>query len=106
MKDYLTFEDKYKKLEPTLTSFIPIINRVHGSRHPEFHDVSIVYEKIKSKLEDSKQATIDFDYEFAQLKSLTNDYRIPNDVCETYTAVYKMLALLNKTYDQYKGRYK
>ncbi|MGI6499248.1 MAG: hypothetical protein ACOX0U_10745 [Oscillospiraceae bacterium] len=36
--------------------------------------------------------------EFARLREVTNDYTVPDDVCESYEAVYNMLAELDKAY--------
>jgi regulator of cell morphogenesis and NO signaling len=36
--------------------------------------------------------------EFARLREITDDYTVPGDVCETYEAVYGMLADLDKAY--------
>ena len=42
----------------------------------------------------NRQAGID--EEFSQLREITDNYTVPNDACETYEAVYNMLAELMK----------
>jgi len=36
--------------------------------------------------------------EFAHLRTITEGYRIPQDVCESYEAVYSMLSKLDEAY--------
>jgi regulator of cell morphogenesis and NO signaling len=36
--------------------------------------------------------------EFAELRKITSNYTVPEDVCESYEAVYDMLAELDKAY--------
>jgi regulator of cell morphogenesis and NO signaling len=36
--------------------------------------------------------------EFQQLRDVTDNYTVPDDVCESYAAVYKMLAALDEAY--------
>lgn len=103
MSEQLTFQETYKKYASTLTKYVPIVDRVHGPHHPEFHDVVTVFDTIKSKVTSSKGKVVILDNEFAQLKSITNDYEVPEDVCETYAAVYQMLEIINQSYDQQAG---
>ena len=40
--------------------------------------------------------------EFVKLREITDNYTVPGDVCESYEAVYNMLAELDKAYEAYK----
>ena len=37
-----------------------------------------------------------------KLREITDNYTVPGDVCESYEAVYNMLAELDKAYEAYK----
>lgn len=87
-------EVKAKNLD-TLKQFVPIVKKVHGGNHQEFHDVVIEFNKIVSKLDNNNYQLKD---EFKQLKLITNNYLVPSDVCESYQAVYEMLEELNTAY--------
>lgn len=84
----------HQKVKEELEMVIPIVDRVHGPHHPEFHEVREVYNDLEKKLE----AHQDPENEFIKLRQLTQDYTVPGDVCETYEAVYNMLAELDATY--------
>lgn len=100
MLEQLSFQESFKKYASTLTKYVPIVARVHGPHHPEFLDVVTVFDTIKSKVVDSKGKHINLDNEFAELRSITNDYEIPSDVCETFAAVYQMLKIINQSYQE------
>ena len=36
---------------------------------------------------------------FVKLREITDNYTVPGDVCESYEAVYNMLAELDKAYE-------
>mgnify|MGYP000850519295 FL=1 len=80
----------------TLQQYVPIVDRVHGDSHPEFHDVKRVFDEINSKLKESQKPELTD--EFKELRKITENYTIPEDVCESYEAVYKMLEDLDKAY--------
>src|SRR5690606_41372722 len=80
-----------------LKMYVPIVDRVHGKLHPEFHDVRRVFDVLDDKL---NQSNLDLKNEFEALKVITNHYKVPHDVCESYEAVYQMLEELNKAYDE------
>ncbi|NLY86530.1 MAG: iron-sulfur cluster repair di-iron protein, ric [Tissierellia bacterium] len=88
-------EKNYDKLE----QFVPIVARVHGKTHPEFYDVEKIFNEIKEKIKNGKREGLELDDEFKRLREITDNYTVPKDVCETYEAVYNMLAELDKTYD-------
>lgn len=82
----------------TLELYVPIVERVHGKEHPEFHDVARIFEAMKDKLQKAGNERPDLDEEFKQLREVTHNYRIPEDTCESYEAVYNILAELDKAY--------
>ncbi len=82
---------------------MPIVDRVHGGNHPEFHTVRQIFEAIIKKTAAAKTAKPDLSGEFAQLRAVTADYTVPGDVCETYEAVYKMLAEADQAYQAYQA---
>ncbi|NLP35944.1 MAG: iron-sulfur cluster repair di-iron protein, ric [Clostridiales bacterium] len=87
-------ERNFKKLE----QYIPIVDRVHGKSHPEFHDVRRVFDCINHKTKEAGADKPELDNEFKQLREITANYTVPGDVCESYEAVYKMLAEVDEAY--------
>ena len=83
----------------TLEQYVPIVDRVHGGTHPVFHDVRSLFEAINSKIKEAGSGTPELAEEFAKLREITNNYVIPEDVCEAYEAVYRMLGELDKAYN-------
>jgi iron-sulfur cluster repair protein YtfE (RIC family) len=98
MSKPFTFQEAWEHHVHTLELYVPIVARVHGSNHPEFHEVHRLFEAIKRKTEEAGTEKPDLDDEFAKLQEITNDYTVPADVCESYEAVYNMLAELDKAY--------
>lgn len=76
----------------TLKTYVPVVARVHGELHPEIHDVKRVFDDISEKIESGTN----LDIQFKELRKITDNYTIPNDVCESYEAVYVMLSELDK----------
>lgn len=70
MSNKLSFNEVKRKKLSLLQQYIPVVSKVHGGSHLEIHDVHKV----------------------------SDNYTVPNDVCETYKAVYNMLAELDKAY--------
>jgi iron-sulfur cluster repair protein YtfE (RIC family) len=82
----------------TLKQYVPIVARVHGKTHPEFHKVHKLFDAISTKINESGLDVPELNEEFAALREITNNYTVPDDVCESYEAVYNMLAELDKAY--------
>jgi len=81
-----------------LEQYVPIVDRVHGAHHPEFHDVRRIFETLVRKIKAAGADRPDLGAEFAALRQVTGRYTVPADVCETYEAVYNMLAELDEAY--------
>lgn len=97
------FHEVSSKYLPTLQQYVPVVARVHGDTHPEFHVVKSLFEVIDFKIADAGTDKPDLDEEFAQLSNITDDYTIPDDVCESYEAVYNMLSEMDEAYQTYFG---
>lgn len=66
--------------------FAPIIERVHGAGHPELTRVRELTEGLTAATEPTEFAGL-----FQELRSVTNNYEVPSDGCEAYTATYDAL---------------
>lgn len=77
---------------------MPIVARVHGGTHPEFHKVRETYDIIVKKAKTAGKEKPELNADFIKLREVTSNYTIPADVCESYEAVYNMLAELDKAY--------
>lgn len=94
MKEFNEAKKNLKKLK----LFVPVVARVHGGSHPEFHDVRKVYDEISAKIKAAGMEKPNLDNEFKQLREITDNYTVPGDVCESYQAVYNMLAEMDEAY--------
>lgn len=88
------FNELLNEHQKKLDLYVPVVERVHGAAHPEFHDVKRVYDQLRDKLAQSADIT----HEFSELRRITFDYSVPSDVCESYQAVYEMLRDLDEAY--------
>ena len=93
-----TFNKIKEKNLKRLEQFVPIVARVHGGTHPEFHDVRKVFDEINAKIKEAGSEKPELDNEFKRLREITDNYIVPEDVCESYEAVYNMLAELDEAY--------
>ncbi|NLO10043.1 MAG: iron-sulfur cluster repair di-iron protein, ric [Clostridiales bacterium] len=93
-----TFNKVNERNLKTLEQYVPIVDRVHGPNHPEFHDVRKVFEEINLKVKKAGADKPELDNEFKQLREITDNYSVPGDVCESYEAVYNMLSEIDKAY--------
>lgn len=90
------FNEVVEKHLDRLTQYVPIVAKVHGGTHPEFHDVKKQFDKINEKLKANDVP--DLTKEFDELRRITDNYTVPLDVCESYEAVYKMLEEVDAAY--------
>lgn len=101
MTDMKTFEELFEEHSTDLELYVPVVAKVHGTDHPEFLKVKEAYDGMIKKLEDADLTNIDRDLlknEFAALREITDGYKVPEDTCETYFAVYNILAKLDEVY--------
>ncbi|NLL80679.1 MAG: iron-sulfur cluster repair di-iron protein, ric [Tissierellia bacterium] len=92
------FEEAFKKNIKKLELYVPIVERVHGKNNPEFYDVRKLFDQINEKVKNAESVKPELDNEFKQLREITDNYTVPEDVCESYEAVYKMLEEVDKAY--------
>lgn len=83
-----------------LEQYVPVVARVHGGSHPEFHDVKRVFDEVSIKVKNAGADKADLDNEFKELRKITDNYTVPGDVCESYEAVYNMLEEIDKAYQE------
>ena len=98
MTDLTTFNTVKKSNLKKLTLYVPIVARVHGSHHPEFYDVQKVFDEMTQKIKQAGRSMPQLSAEFAQLREITKNYLVPDDVCESYEAVYHMLSEMDQAY--------
>ena len=98
MENNCMFSEAKAKYLKTLKQYVPIVARVHGKHHPEFFEVQKLFDAISQRIKVSRTEPPALNEEFAKLREITKSYAIPDDVCESYEAVYKMLAELDKAY--------
>lgn len=79
-----------------LDFYVPIVARVHGEHHPEFHEVKELYVSLSDKIRSDQ----DLREELTRLREVTSGYLVPDDVCETYEAVYQMLSEIDHEYSK------
>lgn len=96
MKNIKFYKVKEKYLK-TLIQYVPVVNRVHGNSHPEFREVKSSFDQIVLKIKDVNN-DLNLETDFENLRKITNNYKVPNDVCESYEAVYMMLEQLDAAY--------
>ncbi len=94
----MKFNELAEKHLQTLEKYVPVVDRVHGKEHPEFHDVKAIYDTIVRKLKSQSTDEVDLTSEFDRLREITDKFTVPGDVCVTYEAVYKMLEELDGAY--------
>lgn len=95
MKKFNEVKEKYIE---RLELYVPVVARVHGGSHPEFHEVHRVFNEIIGKIKEANSEKPQLENEFKQLRQITDNYTVPGDVCESYEAVYNMLDELDKAY--------
>lgn len=93
-----TFNAYMKENEETLELYTTAITRAHGKSHPEAFDVRELYTEINDKTKEAGADKPELDAVFAELRSVTSGYAIPDDVCETYAAVYTLLSEADQVY--------
>ncbi len=90
------FDETLNSHRKNLELYVPVVARVHGPTHPVFYDVQKQYELLMSRLSLGESVQDQFD----KIKMITDNYKIPEGVCETYEAVYQMLQELDTAYHE------
>ena len=98
MSKQIIFNEVKKEKLPILERYVPIVARVHGGNHPEFYKVQKVFNIIVKKVKEEGEEKLELNNEFTKLREITDNYTIPAGVCESYEAVYNILAELDKAY--------
>lgn len=93
-----SFVEVSEKNMPVLNQYVPIVARVHGGNHPEFHEVKKAYEDLTKNLTASAADKKEVLYAFGKIREITSNYTVPSDVCESYEAVYMLLKELDEAY--------
>lgn len=93
-----TFNNVKEQNLDRLSQYVPVVARVHGGSHPEFHEVRRVFDQINAKIVEAGAQKPELNSEFEELREITDDYTVPGDVCESYEAVYIMLSELDEAY--------
>lgn len=94
----LNFNQVKENYFKRLVQYVPIVDRVHGAHHPEFHEVRSLFETINNKTKEAGSNRPELKEEFKRLREVTSNYKVPGDVCESYEAVYNMLEAVDKAY--------
>ncbi len=93
-----TFNEVVENYFSRLDLYTTTITRAHGKSHPEAFEVRNLFETMNAKVTEAGTNQPNLDSEFTQLRKITNNYTIPEDVCQTYAGVYNMLAEADKSY--------
>lgn len=94
----MTFQQTVEKHLKTLNLYVPVVDRVHGQHHPEFHEVRALWEQMNSRIAEAGNNKPQLEALFTRLREVSMDYQVPGDVCESYEAVYQMLQELDQAY--------
>lgn len=81
-----------------LDLYTTAITRAHGKNHPEAFEIRDLYTQLAAKTNKAGETKPDLEAEFTQLRALSSNYTVPDDVCETYAAVYQMLSEADTIY--------
>lgn len=81
-----------------LNLYTTAITRAHGKSHPETFQVRNLFEALQRKLENIENEIPAIAVELNELRTVTNNYKIPEDVCETYAKTYQMLSTFDQLY--------
>lgn len=93
-----TFNEVKERNLERLEQYVPVVARVHGGTHPEFHDVRKLFDELNAKIKKAGLEKPELDNELKKLREITDNYTVPDDVCESYEAVYTMLSELDEAY--------
>lgn len=98
MTEPMDFREAWKANQKNLKLYVPVVERVHGAHHPEFHEVRELFDALTEKAGKAGRGRPQLEETFQSLRRVTGNYTVPGDVCESYEAVYRMLAALDQAY--------
>jgi regulator of cell morphogenesis and NO signaling len=93
------FQEVQGNLFPMLEKYVPVVDRVHGHHHPEFHEVRALFESMSQKVKAAGENHPDLQGELFRMREVTRNYTVPGDVCESYEAVFQMLEKIDEAYE-------
>lgn len=70
----------------TAAKLAPILERVHGTNHPELTQVRELTQQLTQSTDVNTVTSL-----FAQLRDITDNYTVPSDGCEAYLETYQSL---------------
>lgn len=98
MTQQTAFKDTWKANQKNLKLYVPVVARVHGQHHPEFHQVREQFDQMVEQIKLAGRKQPQLEAQFTALRAITDNYTVPGDVCESYEAVYEMLKQLDQAY--------
>lgn len=98
MSNNSVFKEAVRKYLPILEQYVPVVARVHGNSHQEFLEIVEQFNNIKLKIKENGAENADLKEDFTNLREISNHYKVPDDVCESYQAVFQMLSYLDDIY--------
>ena len=93
----IEFTKFMKKEQKKMDYYIQAVIKVHGKNHPEIFQVESLYQELQSQ---KGQSSTKIEKIFQELRQVTDHYKVPEDVCETYRAVYNTLEEADALYFQ------
>lgn len=97
-EQHVTFKEVVDENFSTLDFYTKAIVRAHGRSHPEAYEVRRVFEAMKDKVEQFGAEGAHLATDFIKLRKVTNNYTLPEDVCQTFASVYEMLEKADQVY--------
>lgn len=79
----------------TAAKLAPILERVHGTNHPELSRVRELTEQLAEATSADMITGI-----FDQMRDATINYAVPSDGCEAYVSTYEALAAADSAHSQ------
>ena len=93
-----TVINQMNQYDETLDLYTHAIKRAHGDHHPEVFEVRELFETMRQKITNVAEGQLYLNEEFNRLRTITHDYSVPDDVCQTYEKTVEMLSELDRIY--------
>lgn len=77
----------------TALQLAPVIERVHGAHHPELTRVRELTHRLSQTSDTAETAAL-----LRELRAVTNNFAIPHDACEAFTATYTSLKAADEAF--------